>query len=122
MSVSVLVVDDEADIRELMRLTVTLEGNQAVVASDGAEALEILGSLRPDLILLDIRMPGLDGWGFLERGKAEGMLGGIPIVAVSAHADPETARRAVEAGCCEFVEKPFSTTKLRELIAAWVET
>ena len=122
MGLRILVVDDESDIRELMRLTVALEGHVAEVASDGQEALEMVRSSPPDLVLLDIRMPGLDGWGFLEHAKDEGLLERVPVVAVSAHADPKTAERAIELGCSEFIEKPFSTTKLRELIAAWIES
>jgi len=105
----VLVVDDEVDIRELIVLLLAGAGYAVEVASNGVEALEKVQKERPDLIVLDIMMPVLDGWGVLER------LRGIPAppAVVILTAAPDEVR-AVRAGAWECLEKPLVASTLIE--------
>jgi CheY-like chemotaxis protein len=107
-----MVVDDEPDIVSMVRLILELDGFEVVSAFSGEEALEILDREHPDAMLLDIRLPGLDGWGVLEELKARRRLEDLPVVMISAHATPSTSEEAVEAGCRGFLGKPFDTDEL----------
>jgi DNA-binding response OmpR family regulator len=100
-------VDDEADVRHFLRLVLEASGYVVDCAADGREGLARIEAARPDLVLLDLMMPHLDGWGVLER------LGDCPappsVVIVSAAPDPARAMRAGAAGC---LAKPFSVAEL----------
>ena len=104
---SILVVDDEPDVRLLIRIILEREGHQVSEAADGAEAIELTDRIDPDLILLDIRMPGVDGWEVLERLKADGRLSKTAVIMISAHTTPTVAQQALELGCRAFITKPF---------------
>ena len=107
MSRRVLVVDDETDTRQLLRLI--LEKNQFHVteAADGQIALDALAENEFDLVVLDIRMPGLDGWAVLDAIKTDERWRRIKVVMVSAHTSPDAARNALDRGATAFVTKPF---------------
>jgi len=109
----VLVVDDEATVRFLLSRVLAHAGYTVEVATDGESALERIGASRPDLVVLDLMMPGLDGWGVMQRLKESASP--PPVLVVSAHGDSETPRRAVEAGAAEYMTKPFA---LRALVEA----
>jgi DNA-binding response OmpR family regulator len=106
---SVLVVDDDADVRTLVSELLTRAGYQVTEAEDGRVALRALYEERPDLILLDISMPGLDGWGTLERIRE---LSDVPVVMVSALGAELEKVRALRAGADDFVTKPFGRQEL----------
>jgi DNA-binding response OmpR family regulator len=106
----VLVVDDEATVRFLLSRVLTHAGYSVEVATDGESALERVQAGPPDLVVLDLMMPGLDGWGVLERLKA--MPAPPPVLIVSAHGDSETPRRAAEAGAAGYMTKPFALKQL----------
>jgi len=112
MSRSILVVDDEPDIRLLARMTLETQGHDVAEAGDGEEALEMIERETPDLVLLDIRMPELDGWGVLERLRADARLERLSVVMMSAHSDPATLQRALDGGCSGYLTKPFSNKEL----------
>lgn len=114
----ILVVDDEPDPRLIMRIALENAGHEVIEASDGEEALVRARESAPALILLDLRMPGLDGWGVLERLRSEGTLNGMGVMIVSAFADDGVGARAVAEGCRGFLAKPFH---LADLVRA-VET
>jgi CheY-like chemotaxis protein len=99
----VLVVDDEPDIRATVSAMLEIEGYSVDLAANGADALEALESGRPDLILLDMRMPVLDGWGFAAEMRRRGHR--VPIVVMTAARD--AARWAGEIAASAFVSKPF---------------
>ena len=85
---TVLVVDDEADLRELVRLNLSLDGHRVLGAADGDEALDLAGQESPDLILLDIMMPRRDGWETLGAIKSDGLgLAEIPVLVLAASSD-----------------------------------
>ena len=112
----VLVVDDEPDIRLLMRVTLQAAGHTVLEADDGQSALETIRADEFDLVLLDLRMPNVDGWAVLATLSEEGRLDGLPVIAISAHADPEMMRRALVAGCRAYLNKPFKPDALRQVV------
>jgi len=112
-----LVVDDEDDIRVLLQMYLGPAGYDVRTANDGLEALERLADTHVDLMLLDLRMPKLDGWGVLQRMRDDPKFAAVPTVVLSAHASPEAARRALEAGAVAFLNKPVSQEDLLALLA-----
>ena len=112
---SVLVVDDDADVRALVRELLTRAGYAVTEAQDGREALRLLYDERPDLVLLDISMPELDGWGTLERIRD---VSDVPVVMVSALGAELEKVRALRGGADDYVTKPFG----RQELLARVET
>lgn len=109
--VTILVVDDEADIRATVSAMLEIEGYDVAEASNGADALHVLEARRPDLILLDMRMPILDGWGFAAELRRRGHR--TPIVVMTAARD--AAHWAAEIAAAAFVAKPFG---FEDLMAA----
>jgi DNA-binding NtrC family response regulator len=107
----VLVVDDEPDIRSTVKEILEDEGYQVVVASDAAAAREARQAARPDVVLLDIWMPDLDGISLLREWSASGALT-CPVIMMSGHGTVETAVEATRLGAYDFVEKPISLAKL----------
>ena len=102
-NVHVLVVDDEPDIRATVSAMLEIEGFDVAEAANGADALEAVEKRRPDVILLDMRMPVLDGWGFAAEMRRRGH--GTPIVVMTAARD--AAHWAGEIAAAAFVAKPF---------------
>lgn len=114
---AVLVVDDVADARQLVRAALEPVGHTIVEAADGSEALQILDSGEDfGIVLLDIRMPGLDGFEVLDEMRERSHLERVPVIMFSAHADRGTAHRALEAGAVAYLEKPYRLTDLVDLV------
>lgn len=111
MGNQILVVDDEPDIRLLLRDILEDEGYQVQLAEDASAARHIKSSLAPDLILLDIWMPGVDGVSLLKEWSSSGQVD-CPVVMMSGHGTVETAVEATRFGAVAFIEKPLSTAKL----------
>ena len=105
---TVLVADDSADIRSVLRLMLEMQGCCVVEAENGLEAVELAAALCPDLILMDLSMPVLDGYEATRRIREQPRLNNIPVVAVSAHSDMPDRGKALAAGCVECVGKPFN--------------
>lgn len=112
----ILVVDDEPDIRMLVRMVLERAGHAVIEAANGNEALTALETSHPDLMLLDMRMPGLDGWAVLERMRAENWFARIPVVVLSAHVDAAASRKALQEGCSGYIGKPFRPQELVETV------
>ena len=108
----VLAVDDEADILLIVTVILRASGHDVLQASSGEMALEILEREKPDAMLLDIRLPGIDGLEVLERLRAARRLSSLPVIVISAFSNPETVARATEIGCKGFVTKPFAPDQL----------
>ena len=114
---TILICDDEPSLRELMRLSLEPEPSYRFIeAEDGDQAIELIDSAQPDLILLDVMMPGTGGIAVLEHLRAHAELGGTPVIVVSAFASPDDRQRALDAGATRFVKKPFDPEALRSLV------
>ena len=112
----ILVVDDEAAIRELITAIVEDEGHEVRQARDGVEALEAIIEDIPDLVVLDLAMPGMDGWKLLEELHARGLRRQTRIVIVSANYDPSTAPHLHKSRVGHFLAKPFEPESLVQMI------
>ena len=112
----VLLVDDEQAIRTICRVNFEGEGFSVLEANDGAEALAEIRRQRPSLVLLDVMMPGLDGWSVAERLAADERLRGVPVVFLSARAALEDRLRAQELGAVGYVVKPFDPIDLAGVV------
>jgi DNA-binding response OmpR family regulator len=113
----ILVVDDDAAIRQLLTDVLEMEGHQVLTEPDGLSAVRRLECIRPDCIVLDVMMPGLDGYDVLRSIRA---LDGdaIPVIMLTAAAEPDTAVRAWGDGVDYFLAKPFKADQVLDLIDA----
>jgi len=120
MSKRILVVEDQEDNRRIVRDLLTSAGYEMIEAATGEEGVALAETHRPDLILMDIQLPGLDGYEATRRIKANPALRGIPVIAVTSYALSGDDARAFEAGCDAYVAKPFSPrallSKIREFV------
>ena len=112
----VLVVDDEAPIRLLCRVNLEAEEMTVLEAADGISGLEAARTERPDVILLDVMMPGLDGWRVAEQLLDDPDTCGIPIVFLTARAELRDRARGLDLGGLDYVTKPFNPVELAALI------
>jgi DNA-binding response OmpR family regulator len=112
----VLVVDDEAPIRLLCRVNLEAEDMTVLEAADGISGLEVARNERPDVILLDVMMPGLDGWRVAEQLLEDPDTRGIPIVFLTARAELRDRARGLDLGGLDYVTKPFNPVELAALI------
>jgi CheY-like chemotaxis protein len=116
----VLVADDDPDILLLITLTLERDGYDVVAAKDGLSALEAAVERLPHLVLLDLMMPGLDGYQVTHRLRAEPATQHIPIVIVTAAAEESQASWALEAGADAYMKKPFSPRDLLSTTASLI--
>jgi CheY-like chemotaxis protein len=114
---TVLLVDDNEDVRSLMRFWLEGRGYCVVQATNGEVAVEIALRERPDIILMDICMPHLDGFTAARRIRAREELREIPILAISAHDIQELQGAAIDAGCDEILAKPVDSDKLENALS-----
>jgi two-component system phosphate regulon response regulator PhoB len=112
----VLVIDDEETIRLLCRVNLTASGIEVLEAADGTAGLEMARNERPDLILLDVMMPGLDGWEVARRLGADAATRDIPIVFLTARAGQEDRHLGEEAGAVGYVVKPFDPVSIGTVV------
>ncbi len=117
---TVLVVDDEEDLRALFAMILGGAGYDIIEAADGPEAIEIAATAAPDVILLDIRMPSMDGWEVLSELQTHPATAAIPVIVVSAHAQAENPERALDAGARAYLTKPVDRKTLLETVNATV--
>jgi two-component system cell cycle response regulator DivK len=113
---TVLAIEDEPDILLMIRTTLEYNGFNVITALTGEDGLDLLRRERPDVVLLDIRLPGIDGWEVLHQIKRDDAVSSTPVVMVSAHATPTTPRRALEAGCSAYLTKPFRPNDLCRVV------
>ena len=106
----ILVIDDESAIRNSLKMTLEYEGYDCLLAATGPEGLTLLEREAPDLVLLDVKMPGMDGLEVLERIRAANET--IPVVVVSGHGTISTAVDATKKGAFDFIEKPFASERV----------
>lgn len=120
MAYKILVVDDEPPIVRLMEFILARQGHEMVVAVNGEEALEKVRAESPDLVLLDIMMPRIDGYEVARTLRADPTHGDIPIIMLSAKAQEEDIRKGLEVGVDEYITKPFSPDHLVKVVTDYL--
>jgi DNA-binding response OmpR family regulator len=118
LAATVLVADDDADILRFMEINLRLEGFQVITARDGADALAKAVAVRPDLVLLDVQMPGLDGYTICARIRADASLAGVAVIIVTANYGSAAVEAARRAGADDFLVKPFLPDALLDMAKA----
>jgi two-component system, cell cycle response regulator DivK len=120
MSKKILVIEDTEDNRQILRDLLSMAGYDLVEAADGAEGVAMAAEHKPDLILIDIQMPVMDGYEATRRIKADPALAAIPVIAVTSYALSGDEQKARDAGCDGYIAKPFSPrqmlAKVREIL------
>jgi len=117
----VLVIDDEAPIRLLCRVNLEAEGMHVLEAADGEQGLDLARDEQPDVVLLDVMMPGLDGWLVAERLLEDERTRRIPIVFLTARAEFRDRARGLDLGGIDYVTKPFNPLELAPLVRGLLE-
>ena len=120
MSTRILVVEDQADNRRILRDLLSSVGYEILEAVTGDEGVTLTASQHPDLILMDIQLPGIDGYEATRRIKADPALRHIPIIAVTSYALSGDDAQALAAGCDAYVAKPFSPRALLAKVRAYL--
>lgn len=109
---TILVADDEEDLRELVTYRLTRSGYRVIGAGDGLEALELATERTPDLMVLDVMMPKLDGYELTRRVRAEAALSSIPVILLTARSQESDIDRGFEVGADDYLKKPFNPDEL----------
>lgn len=116
MGQTILIIEDDIQNFQLMSNLANLEGYTVQHADNGEEGLQLVEQSPPCLILLDLRLPGMDGWNFATIMKKSTAFRHIPIIAVSVQTDHDDAAKAIGAGCDHYMPKPFRVNQLRQVI------
>ena len=112
MSARILLVEDNELNRDMLSRRLARHGYEVMIAVDGAEGVAMAGAERPDLILLDMSLPVMDGWEATRRLKADDATKAIPVIALTAHAMESDREQAMQAGCDDFDTKPIELPRL----------
>ena len=115
---TVLVVEDDAPLRRMLSLFLRAAGYLAQAAPDGPSGLALVRDERTDLVLLDLMMPGLDGWEVLRRIKGDAFTAAIPVLVLTASVDPPLTEHALRLGATRFLAKPIDSRVLVEHVDA----
>lgn len=118
---SILIVDDNPVNLKLIRVILEAEGYEVRTASEAQEALTVLETFTPRLILMDIQLPGMDGLTLTKQLKNDPRTKGIPVVALTAYAMKGDDRKALDAGCIGYITKPVDTRALPGLVVAYLQ-
>ena len=112
----ILLVEDNEMNRDMLSRRLERKGYEVVIAVNGQEGVDLVSSTRPDLILMDLSLPIIDGWEATRRIKADPATAGIPVIALTAHAMAEDRAKAMAAGCDDFDIKPVDLPRLLKKI------
>lgn len=118
---SILIVDDNPDNVDLARIVLAAEGWLVRAAEDATQALEVLQTYHPDLILMDVQLPGMDGLELTRRLRADSAFQDIPIVALTAYAMRADEEKAHAAGCDGYISKPIDTRTLGDRVRKYLK-
>lgn len=116
----ILVVDDEADIRALLSAALGRAGYEAATAGNGLEALDVIAASPPDLVILDVRMPRLDGLETLKRLRAEPATVRLPVIMLTTRAEAADRLEGLSHGAADYLAKPFDLAQLLERVKALI--
>ena len=117
----ILIAEDERDIRDLVAFTLRFAGHEVVAVGNGEEAVQAARQEKPELILMDVRMPRMTGYEACEKMKADPGLNKIPVVFLSAKGQESEIRTGLEAGADEYLLKPFAPAELTVRVAELLE-
>ena len=117
---TILIAEDYDDNRELLRILLSAAGYDVDEARNGAECVEIARRNPPDLVMVDLSMPELDGWGVFRELRSDPATSGIPCVAVTAHVESDR-QRVLQSGFDAFVSKPFRTDELLSTVKSLIQ-
>jgi two-component system cell cycle response regulator DivK len=117
----ILLVEDNEMNRDILSRRLIRRGYEVVIATDGQEGLDLAGSCSPDLILMDMSLPIMDGWETTRRIRAQASTAAIPVIALTAHAMSGDREEALKAGCDDYDTKPIEFDRLLEKIAIQLE-
>lgn len=109
---NILIAEDEHDIRELLNFTLTFAGHQVTAARNGAEAVELASQVKPDLIMMDVRMPKMTGYEACKAIKGIDALKDVPVIFLTAKGQDEEVQNGIEAGATAYIVKPFIPDEL----------
>jgi len=112
MTQTILTVDDSRTMRDMLRMALAEAGYNVLQAEDGVHGLEVLQTAMPDVIVTDINMPKMDGFGLIEAVRKDSRHRGVPILVLTTESDSAKKMRAKEAGATGWIVKPFEPTKL----------
>lgn len=118
---TILLVEDNEMNRDMLSRRLTKRGYDVIMAVDGEDGLQKAVATGPDLILMDMSLPVLDGWEATRRLKADPTTSRIPVIALTAHAMSDDRKKAIEAGCDDYDTKPVDLTRLLEKIQNFLE-
>jgi len=113
-----LIVEDDPDARKVLSLILKLDGYQIHSAPGGQEALGVLADVIPDVILLDVMMPGMDGYQVCQWVRSNPPTRHVPVIMLSGKADPESVARGMEVGADEYLSKPITPSNLTKQVKA----
>lgn len=113
----ILVAEDERDIRELINFTLMYAGHQVTQAANGAEAVELAPKVKPDLIMMDVRMPKMTGYEACRQMKQIESIRNVPVIFLSAKGQDEEVQTGIDAGAVAYILKPFAPEDLTRQIA-----
>jgi len=116
MSMKILTVDDSRTMRDMLRLALTAAGFDVVQAIDGVNGLDVLERENPEIVITDINMPKMDGFGFIEGARKIERFRVVPILVLTTESDPDKKQRARGAGATGWIVKPFDPVKLIDVI------
>jgi CheY-like chemotaxis protein len=120
MAATILIAEDYEDNRELLRLVLATAEYHVLEAANGRDCLRMARDNRPHLIMIDLSMPGLDGWGVFRELRADASTSEIPCIAVTAHAEADR-ERALGTGFSAYITKPFRSAELLETVRELLE-
>jgi CheY-like chemotaxis protein len=120
MGATILIVEDNRHDRSLVAFLLSAFGHATIVSASGADAIESARDAAPDLVLMDILMPDMDGYETMRRLRAQPSLSGTPIIALTAIADPAERQRALDAGFDGYMTKPILVTDFASQVDRWI--
>ena len=117
----ILIVEDNMDTYELVKFILERNGFETFLAMNGRDGVNAAVKQKPDLIIMDLSMPEMDGWTATRLIKGNLQTSAIPLIALTAHALPNDRKRAIDAGCDEYITKPMDLLDLLETVNDWMQ-
>jgi CheY-like chemotaxis protein len=121
MSGTIVVIEDDAPSSNLIKNVLSKQGYHVALATNGESGIHLTRELMPDLVIMDLRLPKMNGWEATKILAGDSHTAHIPILAVSVEIDTSDLTRAMNAGCVDYLQKPFDITRLREIVREYCQ-